>query len=173
MTNSLRFTHEAIDGLQRVMATHGFAVPVRVISDAFHTTMRNEDAATDAVQPDDAAIILLREVGANLEAVGCGACVGSMAPMEDLHGRIVRFLAGAAVESRSLEVSQAAVEAFGRAVEALTTAHPNVNPWSYKGLECGIAAALAVHLSPAGTPPRRHSERQVQLGLDHRWTVTL
>lgn len=35
---------------------------------------------------------LLREVSNELSAVGCFACVGSMAPMEDLHGRILAYL---------------------------------------------------------------------------------
>ncbi|HGM6769883.1 TPA: hypothetical protein ACKQAW_000403 [Stenotrophomonas maltophilia] len=37
---------------------------------------------------------LLREVCAQLESLDCGACIGSHAPMEDLHGRIAQHLAG-------------------------------------------------------------------------------
>ncbi|MBH1391800.1 hypothetical protein I5U25_02565 [Stenotrophomonas maltophilia] len=36
---------------------------------------------------------LLREVSAQLESLDCGACIGSDAPMEDLHGRIAAHLA--------------------------------------------------------------------------------
>ncbi len=36
---------------------------------------------------------LLRDVCEELDALDCGACTGSMAPMEDLHGRIVDHLA--------------------------------------------------------------------------------
>lgn len=35
---------------------------------------------------------LLREVCAQLESLDCGACIGSHAPMEGLHGRIARHL---------------------------------------------------------------------------------
>lgn len=37
--NCLPFTNEVIDKMQDVMADHGFTVPVRVISDAFRTTL--------------------------------------------------------------------------------------------------------------------------------------
>ncbi len=36
---------------------------------------------------------LLREVCSQLESLDCGACIGSDAPMEDLHGRIAAHLA--------------------------------------------------------------------------------
>jgi len=36
---------------------------------------------------------LLREVSVQLESLDCGACIGSDAPMEDLHGRIAAHLA--------------------------------------------------------------------------------
>lgn len=39
VTDALPFTDATIDKLQDVMAFHGFAVPVRVISDAFRTAM--------------------------------------------------------------------------------------------------------------------------------------
>lgn len=41
----------------------------------------------------DEANRLLREVVDNLEGVGCGPCIGSHTPFEDLHGRIERYLA--------------------------------------------------------------------------------
>lgn len=41
---------------------------------------------------------LLHEVCDELEGVGCGPCIGSMAPFEDLRGRIEQYLAGRPVD---------------------------------------------------------------------------
>lgn len=53
---------------------------------------------------------LLREVCEELEAAGCGASVGSMAPMEDLHGRIVAYLdkakAGTALDQLARKIAE-------------------------------------------------------------------
>ncbi|WP_312252755.1 hypothetical protein [Stenotrophomonas sp.] len=48
-----------------------------------------------AAQPSPAGQgdALLREVCGQLESLDCGACIGSHAPMEDLHGRIAAHLA--------------------------------------------------------------------------------
>jgi len=62
--------------------------------DSDHPVCREADrllALIDA-SPKGGSDALLREVCEQLEAVGCGACAGSMAPMEDLHGRIVEHL---------------------------------------------------------------------------------
>jgi hypothetical protein len=49
--------------------------------------------APEPATTQPSAVSLLREVCEELDGVGCDPCVGSYAPMEDLHGRIVRFLA--------------------------------------------------------------------------------
>jgi hypothetical protein len=52
----------------------------------------DERATPPKPASDGEAVALLREVCAELHGVGCGPCVGSHAPMEDLHGRIARYL---------------------------------------------------------------------------------
>ena len=54
LTNCLQHTHAVIDKMQDVMAVHGFAVPVRVISDAFRTTLLcQQDGLIDASPKGD------------------------------------------------------------------------------------------------------------------------
>lgn len=54
---------------------------------------------------------LLQEVCAQLESLDCGACIGSDAPMEDLHGRIAAHLAARQPvgEPVAVEVPQGAI----------------------------------------------------------------
>ena len=72
--------------------------------------VRADLAAPAAAGVPDA---LLREVCEELDGVGCGACVGSDAPMEDLHGRIELYL------SRNLaqHPDDAAVDRFAAAMK--------------------------------------------------------
>ncbi len=53
----------------------------------------NARALTAQPSPGGQGDALLREVCSQLESLDCGACIGSYAPMEDLHGRIAAHLA--------------------------------------------------------------------------------
>lgn len=60
---------------------------------------------------------LLREVCEQLESLDCGACIGSYAPMEDLHGRIAAHLA-ARQPVGDQHPDDLAVDAFAAAMKA-------------------------------------------------------
>lgn len=98
--NGLTLKCKSMGCIQRRQRTLRYGIEWLRISMTEHWNARALSAQPSLAGQGDA---LLREVSAQLESLDCGACIGSYAPMEDLHGRIAAHLAarqpvGAAVK---------------------------------------------------------------------------
>ncbi|MFV1846408.1 hypothetical protein ACNJRW_09480 [Stenotrophomonas maltophilia] len=93
-TRRQRFNGRLPADVQEVirMAADALTEKPQYITDAYELGMRDGQALSAQPSPSGEGA-LLREVCEQLESLDCGACIGSYAPMEDLHGRIAAHLA--------------------------------------------------------------------------------